>query len=87
VDKKLKAILVNSSLYEAKHQRRMELTADVVSQNGMPYVEYAAGGSTKLAQVLNVLAFGGYLTLYLGLIYGQDPSLIPWVDYFKAKLG
>jgi glucose/mannose-6-phosphate isomerase len=86
-DKKLKAILITSNLYEAKHQLRMEVTADVVQQNGMPYVEYAAGGSTKLAQMLNVLAFGGYLTLYLGLIYGQDPSLIPWVDYFKAKLG
>ena len=86
-DKKLKALLITSNLYEAKHQRRMELTADVVGQNGMPHIEYAAGGTTRLAQVLNVLAFGGYLTLYLGLIYGQDPSLIPWVDYFKAKLG
>lgn len=85
-DKKLKAILLTSSLYEAKHQKRMTLTADVVQQNGMPYVEYAPGGSTRLSQVLNMLAFGGYLTLYLGLVYGEDPSLIPWVDYFKAKL-
>jgi glucose/mannose-6-phosphate isomerase len=86
-DKKLKAILITSKLYEEKHQRRMVLTQDVVEQNGMGSVEYAAIGTTKLAQVLEVLAFGGYLTLYLGLIYGQDPSLIPWVDYFKAKLG
>lgn len=85
--KKLKAILLTSDYYEPKHQRRMELTADVVQQNGMPYVEYTAAGSSRLSQVLNVLAFGGYLTLYLGLLYGQDPSLIPWVEYFKEKLG
>jgi glucose/mannose-6-phosphate isomerase len=86
-DKKLKALLITSKLYEEKHQRRMTLTQDVVEQNGMGSVEYAVTGTTKLSQVLEVLAFGGYLTLYLGLIYGQDPSLIPWVDYFKAKLG
>ncbi len=86
-DKKLKAVLITSNLYEAKHQRRMELTKDVVEQNGMAVVEYAPTGTTRLSQVLEVLAFGGYLTLYLGLIYGEDPSLIPWVDYFKAKLG
>jgi glucose/mannose-6-phosphate isomerase len=85
--KKLKAVFLDSNLYEPKHARRMELTKDVVGQNGMPFVSYDAGGTTKLSQVLNVLAFGGYLSLYLGLIYGQDPSLIPWVDYFKEKLG
>ena len=36
--------------------------------------------------MLNVLSFGGYLTLYLAFLYGQDPSLIPWVDYFKEQL-
>lgn len=86
LDKKLKAILLNSSLYEPKHRKRMELTADVIRQNGMPCIEYEAPGSTKLSQVYNVLAFGGYLSLYLGLIHGVDPSLVPWVDYFKANL-
>lgn len=85
-DKKLKGLLMTSGLYEPKHQRRMELTADVIKQNGMPVIEYAVSGTTKLSQVLNTLAFGGYLTLYLGLIHGEDPSLVPWVDYFKAKL-
>lgn len=86
-DKKLKAILLLSGLYEAKHQRRMELTADVIQQNGLPVIEYPVSGTTKLAQVLTTLAFGGYLSLYLGLLHGEDPSLVPWVDYFKAKLG
>lgn len=85
-DKKIKALFITSDLYSDKHKKRISLTEDVVSQNGVKYLEYAAGGRNKLSQVLNVLSFGGYITLYLALLYGQDPSLIPWVDYFKEKL-
>lgn len=85
-NKNLSVLFIDSNLYSEKIKKRMELTKDVVSKNGVPYFEYEPVGKTKLSQVFNVLSFGGYLTLYLGLLYGQDPSLIPWVDYFKEKL-
>lgn len=85
-DKKVKALFITSDLYSDKHKKRIEVTKDVISQNRVEYLEYSANGSSKLSQVLNVLSFGGYITLYLALLYGQDPSLIPWVDYFKEKL-
>ena len=84
---KIKVLFISSNLYSEKIKKRIELTKDVVSKNNVEYLEYAASGSTKFSQVLNVLAFGGYLSLYLALLYGQDPSLIPWVDYFKEQLG
>jgi glucose/mannose-6-phosphate isomerase len=85
-NKNLHVLFICSDLYSEKTTKRIELTKDVVSKNGIPYSEYKAEGDTTLSQVLNTLSFGGYLTLYLGLLYGQDPSLIPWVDYFKEKL-
>ncbi len=85
-EKPLKVLSLASGLYSDVHARRVALTEDVVRRNGIESLRYEAGGSTKLAQVLNVLSFGGYLSLYLGFIYGQDPGLIPWVDYFKERL-
>lgn len=85
-DKKLKILCINSNLYSDKLLKRIELTKDVVSKNNIEFVSYDPKGSTKLAQVLEILSFGGYVSLYLALIYGQDPSVIPWVDYFKEKL-
>lgn len=85
-DKKLTAVFIDSNLYSDKLKRRVELTKDVVSKNNIPFVEYQAEGLSKLAQVLNVLCFGGYLTYYLAMLYHQDPSVIPWVDYFKEQL-
>lgn len=59
---------------------------NVVSKNNVSFDEYKPTGSTKLSQVLNVLSFGGYLTYDLAMLYGQDPSVIPWVNYFKREL-
>ncbi len=86
-DKKLFILFINSDLYSDKLKKRVELTKDVVGKNKVLFDEYKPTGSSKLAQVLNVLSFGGYLTYYLAMLYGQDPSLIPWVDYFKEQLG
>lgn len=86
-DKKLITLFLISDLYEGKHKKRVTLTEDVVSKNGIEYLEYKPFGTSKLSQMLNVLSFGGYLSLYLAFEYGQDPSLIPWVDYFKEQLG
>lgn len=85
-NKNLAILFLDSDLYPEIIKKRIRLTKDVVSKNGVPYFEYEAIGDTKLSQALNVLSFGGYLTLYLALLYGLDPSLIPWVDFFKENL-
>ncbi len=85
-DKKLFILFISSDLYSDKLKKRVELTKDVVSKNGISWDEYKPAGSSKLSQVLNALSFGGYLTYYLAMLYGQDPSLIPWVEYFKEQL-
>lgn len=85
-DKKLFVLFINSDLYSDKLRKRVELTKDVVGKNGVVFDQYKVNGLSKLSQVLNTLSFGGYLTFYLAMLYGQDPSVIPWVDYFKKQL-
>lgn len=85
-DKKLTVLFITSDLYSDVLKKRTLLTQDVVAKNNIAWAEYKAQGSTKLSQMLNVLSFGGYLSFYLALLYGQDPSVIPWVDYFKEQL-
>ncbi len=85
-DKKLAVLFLSSAFYASIIQKRVGLTKEVVKKNSVPVIEYSPFGSTKLSQILNTLSFGGYLTLYLAFLYGQDPSIIPWVDYFKKEL-
>ena len=83
---KLAALFISSNLYTDRLKKRIELTKTVISKNNIEVLEYNALGETKLQQMLTVLAFGGYLSLFLALIYDENPSLIPWVNYFKEEL-
>lgn len=85
-DKKLITLFIESDFYSDKLKKRVELTKEVVEKNGISHISYTPQGDTRLSQVLNLLSFGGYLTFYLAILYGQDPSVIPWVDYFKEQL-
>lgn len=85
-DKKLKVIFIESDLYFDIVKRRIELTQDVIVKNDISFLRYKPESKSQLGQVLQVLLFGGYITLFLAFLYGEDPSLIPWVDYFKKEL-
>lgn len=82
----LKFMLFNSYSYSPKIQKRVELTMDVVRQNNQAILEYRTQATDKYQDFLEVLSLGSYTTLYLGLLYEQNPAVNPWVDYFKEKL-
>lgn len=79
-------IALNSSNYTDKIRKRMELTIDVTKQNNQEIFEYKSGGLTIYEDFVEIMLYGSYLTLYLGLLHDQNPAINPWVDYFKEKL-
>ena len=82
----LQFILLVSGNYSEKIQKRMKLTSDVIKQNNHVVHDVTSNGSSKFADFLTTLAYGCYLTLYLGLLYEQNPAVNPWVDWFKNEL-
>ncbi len=79
-------ILFYSSLYSPSIQKRFSITRDVIEQNHIETVWYELKGKTKIEQAFELMGFGSYLTMYMSVLYGQDPAAIPYVDYFKAEL-
>lgn len=79
-------VFLFSSLYSKAIQKRFRITKDVVEQNKVETFWYELTGKTKLEQALETMALGNYMTTYLSVLYEEDPSLIPYVDYFKKKL-
>lgn len=79
-------VFFNSSLYDKRIQLRFNITKEVVEKNGLQTFEYQMKGKNKIEQVLELVGFGSYLTMYLSQLYGEDPAKIPWVDYFKKRL-
>ncbi len=80
-------LMLQSSLYSPRIQKRFRLTADVVQKNGARVLPLRLTARTRLAQAIEALVIGGSLTLGLGLRYHVNPAEIRWVNYFKNKLG
>jgi glucose/mannose-6-phosphate isomerase len=80
-------VFFRSGLYSPRIQKRFDLTEEVVSKQGIKTINIELTGSNKLSQVLEAFVISGYTSAALAKIYGVDPIKIPWVDYFKEKLG
>ena len=76
-----------SDLYPERIKKRYAITEDVVDKNKVSFVAYKPKSSDPLAQVFEYVQFGGYVVYYLSMLNNLDPAPIPWVDYFKVKLG
>jgi glucose/mannose-6-phosphate isomerase len=86
VEAPLHFIVLNSPNYSDKIKKRFDLTEQVVNKNNYPVHEFETSGQTIYDDVLEVLLYGSFLTLYLGLHYEQNPGTNPWVDWFKKEL-
>ncbi len=83
---KLKYLFIESDMYDRRISKRITVTKEVLQQNQVPYESYSPQGKTKIVQSFDVLLFGSYVTFYLAMLYGVDPSPNPYVDYFKKRL-
>lgn len=79
-------LTLNSPIYSPKNHKRTNLTQTVIEENKRNNLVFTASGQTVYDDFLEVLVYGSYLTLFLALRLDQDPSVNPWVDWFKKEL-
>lgn len=82
----LRFLFLDSSLYEDKIQKRMHITKDVVTKQGIVIESFTPLAKGRVGQVMECIQFGAYVNYYMAMLQDLDPSKIPWVDYFKAEL-
>lgn len=85
--KNLLFVFVNSNLYPDRIKQRLLLTKEVVEKNGIETVILEMTAATKLSQAFELIQLGAFANFYLSILYRQNPAPIPWVDYFKERLG
>ncbi|MFA5358585.1 MAG: SIS domain-containing protein [Patescibacteria group bacterium] len=84
--KSLRFLFIQSKLYHPRNQKRIEVSKDVVESNSIDFIEHQLQSKTKFEQAFELLIFGSYVSFYLAVLNGIDPSPVPWVDYFKEQL-
>lgn len=80
-------VFINSTLYPERINQRMAITKEVVAKQGIGFCEINLEAGSGLPQAFELIQLGGMINLYLSVLYEQNPAPIPWVDYFKERLG
>jgi glucose/mannose-6-phosphate isomerase len=83
----LAAVFLRSSEEHPRVALRMEITRELIEKNGGFHLEIRAEGKDFLNRLLYLIYYGDWVSLYLALAYGADPTEIKNINELKDKLG
>ena len=80
------AIFLRSDHDHERNQKRIELSQQFFLEAGVAVDSIRGRGEGKLAQMFSLLQFGDYVSYYLALAYGEDPTPIEVLNELKRLL-
>ncbi len=86
--KNFSVILIRDNQEPLEIRTRIDITRKLVFDDGAKNVlEIYARGVTKLAKLFSVMYIGDFASVYLGVLYGIDPTPVKIIDELKTQLG
>lgn len=85
--KNLVSVQLESSLDNDRIKKRQLVTRQVLAKHGFEPIIVEAQGRTHLEQLLYTILLGDYVSAYLGILNGVDPTPVELVEKFKRELG
>lgn len=86
IDKPYKIVELTSNLEHERTQKRFEVTNKLLSGRWpQPHI-VEAKGTTQLEQLLYTIALGDFVSIYLALLNGLNPTPVDLIEKFKTEL-
>jgi glucose/mannose-6-phosphate isomerase len=79
-------VFLASPLDHERSARRATVSAELLTQLGISYQVVAVSGEGRLAQACAAIALGDYVSAYLALLYGLDPTPVDAIAHVKRSL-
>ena len=79
-------LLLRDAEDSAATRTRLALTGEYAARQGAAVYEVDSSGEGRLSRLASLVQFGDYLSLYLALANGVDPTPIASIDEFKRRL-
>jgi len=71
------------------HERvttRMDITSDILKDEGVSVLEIWSRGENLLSRIFSLIYIGDFISFYLAILYGIDPTPVDRVAYLKKRL-
>lgn len=66
--------------------KKMDITCDILKKDGVSILEIWSRGEDLLSRVFSLIYIGDFISYYLAILYGVDPTPVDKVTYLKNKL-
>jgi glucose/mannose-6-phosphate isomerase len=82
----LTVLLLRSDRDNPRHKLRFEVTRELLDRARIPHKTLQFAGRNMLSEVLQMVYFTDYVSFYIALLNGADPSPVKSIDYLKDRL-
>lgn len=86
-EKGLAYVALTTPYEHARIKKRIEVTHEVLREHGYDPIVVEARGDTPLEALLYLVMLGDYVTAFMGILNGIDPTSVDMIENFKKKLG
>ena len=66
--------------------KRMDITRDILKKEGVELIEIWSRGEDLLSRIFSLVYIGDFISYYLAILYGIDPTPVERVTYLKNQL-
>jgi len=84
--KKLIVVLLRDRGDHPRTAKRMDITKRLIENEGAKVLEVASAGESILERVFSLICIGDFVSYYLAILYGVDPTPVDRVTYLKKEL-
>jgi glucose/mannose-6-phosphate isomerase len=81
------SVQLESSLENKQMQKRMDITKNILKDHGFDPIIVQAKGETRIEQLLYTILLGDYVSAYVGILNGINPTPVELVEKLKKDLG
>jgi glucose/mannose-6-phosphate isomerase len=64
----------------------MDITSDILKDEGVSVLEIWSRGQNLLSRIFSLIYIGDFISFYLAILYGIDPTPVDRVTYLKKRL-
>ena len=83
---KIYVVLLRSLSIHPRTLIRYQATCELLEQSGVGHEIIDSGGGSELSQMMSLVFLGDWVSYYLAMLYGIDPTPVKAIDYLKKRL-
>lgn len=82
----LMVIILRDSEDHSRVKLRMEIVKGIIEKEGVKVIEVESCGEILLSRMFSLIQLGDFVSFYLAILNGEDPTPVKVIDFLKNKL-